>query len=449
MPTDQGISKAKVDISSLSTALLIFGIVLVTGTLIVSATTIPTGGASTETKQQHSILIGSQGGGTGWHKFGRVYRLNGTRIVWEENDAESYFDVTKTRNGTVLAGYMDSGYTSCGEFASPCARTGFQLINPDPTPQVTAQYSFPVKTRKNSEVHDIEPLQSGEFLLTDMEHERIFTVQNQTVTWQWNASEFYDAPPNPENTDWLHINDVDVITQDRYLVSVRNANQVLIIDRNRGVTEVINKDRSDQNDANCNKAGQLQDWDGNGNIRCGDPAILNHQHNPQWLGSNTILVADSENDRVVELHKQDGRWIVGWQLNQAGNMRLSWPRDADRLPNGNTLITDTLNRRIIEVNQSGAVLWSYKTARIPYEADHLPAGETVGAPSYNSDLKNNPSTTSEIPVISVLLVGLQAVYPSLPIWFGEFQLLLTLVALILIGSGLGLKIHRLVRNPDQ
>jgi hypothetical protein len=101
----------------------------------------------------------------------------------------------------------------------------------------------------------------------------------------------------------LHINDVDVIGEDRYLVSVRNANQLLIIERGRGVVEVINED-DDRNDASCRGSGQLRDTDGDRDVRCGDPSILDHQHNPQYLEEGAILAADSENDRVVELTKR-------------------------------------------------------------------------------------------------------------------------------------------------
>jgi hypothetical protein len=120
---------------------------------------------------------------------------------------------------------------------------------------VGSTYSFPVKARKNSEIHDVERLQTGEYLLTDMEYERIFTVKDGEVTWQWNATSFYNAPRNSTTTDWLHINDVDVIGTGRYLVSVRNANQLLVVERGEGVGEVINEDTTDSNDANCRKSG--------------------------------------------------------------------------------------------------------------------------------------------------------------------------------------------------
>ena len=436
MTNGQGPVPSSADALSRGVLLIGAGVLLLVGTLTISAVTAPAIGTSDHDAQPKRTLVGSQGGGTGWHQYGGVYLLNGSDIVWREDSADSYFDVTKTENGTILAGFMNGGYDACGPYESPCTRTGFRAIDPQPIPRVIGEYGIPVRTNKNSEVHDVERLDSGEVLLTDMENERIFTVEDGEVTWQWNASSFYDAPDDPTTTDWLHINDVDAISEQRYLVSVRNANQLLVVERGTGVVEVINEDRSNENDGNCRQSGQLRDTDGDGDVRCGDPSTLSHQHNPQWLGENAVLVADSENGRVVELHNRSGEWTVAWQLQEAGGVGLYWPRDADRLPNGNTLVTDTLNRRVVEVNESGAVVWSHETERIPYEADRLPAGESVGGPTYSDAGTDTRRTDSDIPLLSPLLVGIQAVYPSLPIWFDEPQLLLTLVSLGCVLSGM-------------
>ena len=417
------------------------GIVILVGTLTIGAVTAPAVDTPTRDGDRPTTLVGSQGGGPGWHQYGSVYLLNGSEVVWREASAESYFDVTRTANGTVLAGFMDDGYDTCEAYESPCVHTGFRTISPQPTPRVVGEYGFPVRSKKDSEVHDVERLDSGEFLLTDMENERIFTVKDGEVTWQWSASSFYDAPADPTTTDWLHINDVDVVGDGRYLVSIRNANQLVVVERGTGVVEVINEDRSDENDASCRKSGQLRDTDGDGDVRCGDPTVLDHQHNPQWLSETAVLVADSENDRVVELHERNGTWTVAWRLERAGGMDLSWPRDADRLPNGNTLVTDTLNKRLVEVNESGQVVWSYGTERIPYDADRLPVGESVGGPTY-SDAGDERRTGSDVPVLSALLVGVQAVYPGLPFWFGETQLLLTLVSLGCVIVGIVVRLRR-------
>ena len=148
--------------ASLGTLLLVGGVILLVGTLTVSAALAPSIERTTAPDYQPRTLVGSQGGGPGWHEYGSIYLLNGTNTTWRESSADSYSDVTKTENGTILAGFMDSGYASCEPYTSPCTRTGFRVVNPQPEPQVVSEYSFPVRTNTNSEVHDVELLQSGE-----------------------------------------------------------------------------------------------------------------------------------------------------------------------------------------------------------------------------------------------------------------------------------------------
>jgi hypothetical protein len=427
--------------------LLLAALVVLVVPFTVSAVTAPTIGVADTgdgTEGPRQTLVGSQGGGTGLHEDGSVYLLSGSEMVWQEGSADSYFDVTMTDDGRVLAGFMHSGYTDCGPYESPCTRTGYRVIDPaGDDPEVVSEHSFPVRTRKNSEVHDVEPLPSGELVLTDMDAERIYTIdENGETTWEWRASGFYDAPDDPTRVDWLHINDVDYLGEDRFLVSVRNANQLLVIERGAGVVEVVNEDTDPSDDSDCTQFDQLADTDGDGDVRCGDPDLLDHQHNPQWLGDGAVLVADSENNRIVELHRtDDGEWEEAWVLTRAEGVAFSWPRDADRLPNGNTLVTDSANQRIVEVNESGETVWSYRTPLIPYEAERLPAGETVGATLYGS-----PGDTSEAREVPVLSFVLQLVRTSLPIpfWVSELHVGTTLLAVVLGLAGGGLYLRELV-----
>ncbi|MFB6091641.1 MAG: hypothetical protein ABEK02_01380 [Haloquadratum sp.] len=410
-------------------ALAAVGVCLFVSSLVLGAALAPDIGAAGSTDTPRT-LVGSQGGGPGLHEKGSVYLLDGREIAWRANGTDSYFDVTKLPNGSVVAGFMDGGYTDCGPYASPCVHTGFRIIDPNAEsaadPAIVSEYSFPVRTRKNSEVHDVEPLDSGGFLLTDMEYERIFVVEGGEVVWQWNASSIYEAPPDPTTTDWLHINDVDVLSEGRYLVSVRNANQLVIVERGEGVVEVINED---------------EDGDGRG-----DPAVLRQQHNPQWLGNGTVLVADSHNDRIVELTRtESGEWEVAWALYRTEGVRFNWPRDADRLPNGNTLITDSLNKRIVVVNRTGAAVWSYQTPQVPYEADRLPAGEPVGGVSYATGERTTIGSDGDVPVLSFFLVVLQTGLQT-PFWFTEVHVAIGLVSL---GCVLGGVVVALRTGPPE
>jgi hypothetical protein len=274
-----------------------------------------------------------------------------------------------------------------------------------------------------------------------MDRERVLTVRGGEVTWQWNASSRYDPPSDPTRTDWLHINDVDRIGEGRYLVSVRNANQLLVLDREEGVVEVINEDP-----------------DGGDRIR-GDPSVLHRQHNPQWLGDGAVLVADSENHRVVELHRRaDGSWTPAWVLTGADGVAFDWPRDADRLPDGTTVVTDTRNARVVVVDESGRLharhRFDYRT--LPYETD-VAGGEPVGGPRYGA-ASTTPGETDDpgatatpvsprvdgpraVPVLTPALRLLSAAV-RLPRWVAEGHLLAASLALVLGGAAAVVRLWR-------
>lgn len=431
----------------------------------------PTQTSSAEPTQTPPSLSGTLVGvqGSGGYMSGGYVELAGDRVL--RDSVDTYFDVSLLSDGRLLAAWMDAGRSSCGPYESPCARTGFVVFDQDGT--VTERFSFPVRTPHNSEVHDVEALPDGGFVLTDMDRERVMIVRDGTVTWQWNASTFYEAPPDPTTRDWLHMNDVDRIGDGRFLVSVRNANQLLVVER-RGdggeVVEVINADRGGS-DASCTEGPRLYDADGDGDVRCGDPDAFREQHNPQWLGPGAVLVADSGNDRVVELHRRNGVWRPVWALTGADGRSFSWPRDADRLPNGNTLVADSRGRRLVEVTESGDTVWSYSTGNgIVYEADRLPVGEPTGGPLYATErppttetgaatatATQPPAGTAPVTPSPVVEVGpgenrlpvfgeaarlLRAGLPWLPLWLRGPQVALLSVSLLLVVGGVGDTVRR-------
>jgi hypothetical protein len=295
-----------------------------------------------------------------------------------------------------------------------------------------------VRTSKNSELHAVEPLPSSVIAIADMEYERIAVVEDGSIVWQWNASVFYDAPRDPTKRDWLHINDVNYIGDDRFLVSVRNANQLLVIERGAGVVEVIINTPAGATPSKCGAAGERVDYDGDGTVRCGNPAVLERQHNLQWLGKGAVLVADSDNNRIVELHRTpNSSWAAVWIVRGAGNMPFFWPRETDRLPSGTTLISDTWNQRILEINASGQVLWSTRTDPQPYEADRLPAGERVGVPDTMATIR--PSSGRRHRTTKAHRSSLHAVVPEYAVLGGSTPSNARSIVLVLVIVGAGFR----------
>lgn len=254
------------------------------------------------------------------------------------------------------------------------------LLVVNPVPGTTVVYEFDPETQKRvwterfalPDIHDVDLINDNELLVAGINYDQgptsndsIF-IYNRTTgerTWEWKFKNYYSNSSDKgiETEDWTHVNDVDRISSGEYLVSVRNMDQVIIVNRSTKAIEMRLGEDDDHN-------------------------TLNEQHNPQYLesenGTPTVLVADSENDRIVEYARVggppgEGEWERTWTL--TGN--LNWPRDADRLPNGNTLVTDTLNNRVIEVTPSGTVVWGMYAPWATYDAERVAHGDEPGGPT--------------------------------------------------------------------
>ncbi|MFC7193613.1 aryl-sulfate sulfotransferase [Halosimplex aquaticum] len=175
------------------------------------------------------------------------------------------------------------------------------------------------------DTHDVDLINGDELLVANMRNynettgvndDRLYVYNRTTesVVWEYRFERIYDRGDGGDYTgDWTHVNDVDKIGEGRYLASPRNMDEVVVINRSTKDVEL-----------------SLGSPD--------DHSVMYEQHNPQYLESEsgvpTILVADSENDRVVEYELRNGSgrnatWERTWNLGADGN--LNWPRDADRL----------------------------------------------------------------------------------------------------------------------
>jgi hypothetical protein len=235
------------------------------------------------------------------------------------------------------------------------------------------------------DTHDVDDIGDGELLIANMRqfdeannvsNDRILVYDREAdeVVWEWVVRKHYPNGtdggwgPAKSEQDWTHVNDVDRVGDGLYLVSLRNFDQAIVVNRSTKEIEL----KLGEDDAH---------------------EILDEQHNPDLIqrnGTVSMLVADSENDRVVEYTRdcegptdgvaaadpEDCEWERTWTLE--GN--LNWPRDADRLPNGNTLVTDSLNHRVIEVTPEGRIVWEYYATWGPYDAERIGTGDGSNGP---------------------------------------------------------------------
>ena len=220
------------------------------------------------------------------------------------------------------------------------------------------------------DTHDVDLINGDQLLIANMRNYNrstgknndrivVYDRSNGEIVWEWKFRNHYDRSSGGKYTDdWTHVNDVDKIGPGQYMASPRNMDQVIVINRSTKDIEM--------------RLGRNENH-----------GVLYAQHNPQYLvtenGTPTVLVADSENDRIVEYAKSEEGWTRTWSLGSSKS--LNWPRDADRLPNGNTLIVDTLNHRVFEVTPAGEIVWEYYATWGPYDAERISLGEEPRGPT--------------------------------------------------------------------
>jgi len=198
-------------------------------------------------------------------------------------------------------------------------------------------------------------------LIADTENQRVIQVSfdsDKKVEWQYGCSTINNL--GKCSTDLLY----------RPTSAAKTQNGVVIADRmNNRVIEV-------------SKDGEV--------LWAFDYAIDRNIWYPNYAAETSeghILIADGFNHRVLDVDKKDGVvWSYGCStLNTVGkcaygtdpNM-LRNPHMVERLSNGNTLITDTENSRIIEVDKDKNTVWELnKTLSMPYGAHKLSNGNVL------------------------------------------------------------------------
>ena len=121
---------------------------------------------------------------------------------------------------------------------------------------------------------------------------------------------------------------------------------------------------------------------------------LNKPSSAVPMSNGNILIADTHNNYVLEVTRNNQRvWQYGYlNMSDPKDSDLNTPRYAEELPNGNILIADTGNHRVIEVTkQTKTIVWQYGTG--------LP-GWTTGKLDSPTFAKRSGSSTSATTLIA-------------------------------------------------
>jgi len=184
------------------------------------------------------------------------------------------------------------------------------------------------KTQKIS--HDADRLPNGNTLIAFGNNDQMSDAQVKEINpkgeivWSWYAKDYFNKEPYKSIIDqgWTHTNAVSRLSNGNTLVSLRNFNMTVEV----------------------NQKGEIVKTTGEG--------LMIHQHDPVFLENGNLLFANHGiPEKAVEIDQNEN---IVWEF-EISNQK-QWPvRDANRLQNGNTLITTTT--KIIEVSEDKEIVW--------------------------------------------------------------------------------------------
>ena len=183
-----------------------------------------------------------------------------------------------------------------------------------------------------------------------------------------------DRNPQQNSSDWMHSNSVHYHPElDQVVLSVPRFNEFWIIDRGASTEET------------AGPAGDLlYRWGNPFAYQQGDPTAdrqLFVQHDVQWIeaglpGEGNILLFNNRHNEGTDKKRYSSVMELKLPLRADGS--YDWEREAEvvwsyaadgfysatrsgvqRLPNGNTLITEARDGRLIEVRSDGEVAWEF------------------------------------------------------------------------------------------
>ena len=207
--------------------------------------------------------------------------------------------------------------------------------------------------------HDADRLPNGNTIFVfgfgDQKSDAQVTEVNSKgqVVWRWFAKDHLDVPPYSSiyNDGWVHTNAVIRLPNGNTLISLRNFDMVVEVNPEGAVVRKIGEGIL----IGIHDPEILP----NGNILGALPAIRLPVH---------VIEIDPNNDAVV------------WQFTWPSELMPQYARDANRLPNGNTLITGTT--AIVEVTPQGKIVWQLRLQ------DVSPEQASEGSAFYKADRIN-------------------------------------------------------------
>lgn len=237
--------------------------------------------------------------------------------------------------------------------------------------------------------HDFDRLANGNTLVVCREY-----VQNETLrpggvksdciveltpdgdaVWQWHSDRHIGeiarlVPvdlPRPD-FDWGHMNTVESLPPSRAAEKDRRLRQgnVLFSCRNIDTIGVIDRETDEV----------VWAW---------GPGVIDKQHMPTMLPDGNILLYDNGTSamrtRVLEIDPLTGQIVWEYQGRPPESFYSSSRGANERLPNGNTFITESNKGRLFEVTPEGETVWEFLTPDLMKDGRRQPLYRALRYPT--------------------------------------------------------------------
>ncbi|MFX1376927.1 MAG: aryl-sulfate sulfotransferase [Promethearchaeota archaeon] len=277
-------------------------------------------------------------------------------------------------NNIPYSGPMDVDYISEGEYA------GNFIVSPIWGHVVIIDTNGDVKWKSYEEkffVHDSDILPNGNVLMADTDGNKVLEVDihdPSKIVWSWDAMNSSDVNWTKFSLDqgWTDLSFLE--DQSSLFMSWTHLNDIDFINGSKfgksydsvlislcNLDLVIEVNYSDTKEIVWSY-GQPSNY-----------TLLNHQHNPDRYDNGNTVICDTRNERIIEVNTTTKE--VVWELKlEYPNTRLRMARDCDDIGNGLRLITDSGNNRVLVYDmKSQKIIKEFKSPWFanPYDADIL------------------------------------------------------------------------------
>jgi hypothetical protein len=157
-------------------------------------------------------------------------------------------------------------------------------------------------------------------------------------SWEHLSPDHHVKCPLESRKEWTHLNSLELTPTGDWLVSFRLTSTMVIVDGTTGDVR----------------------W------RWG-AGELSHQHHATWMDDGTVMVFDNgchrreapSYSRILQVDRKTKE--IRWTFKQEPILGFYsfMVSGAERLPNGNTLVTEGASGRLFEVTAEGEVVWEY------------------------------------------------------------------------------------------